>query len=141
MPAPRALAWLSFGSLLTQLLLMGIGCYLIDSSDLDQGVGSWGYVFGFVVITALYAVWPVLATLVCAAIASASSADVVARRAAVTGAVFAALAGLGGLLLGVGSALTGHTEAATVFGLVTAAASLVAVLPLLTAFPRSRATG
>ncbi len=118
MPAPRAHAWLSLASLLTQLTLIGIGSYLIDESGLEQGAGSWGYVFAFVVITALYASWPVLATLVCAVVASASRSDVVARRAAVTGAVFAALTGLAGLLLGLLALLTSRDEAGTVFGLV-----------------------
>jgi hypothetical protein len=44
--------------------LLGIGYYLIDSSDLDQGPDSWGYVFGFVMLTVFYGTWPVLASLV-----------------------------------------------------------------------------
>ena len=138
MPAPRAHAWLSVASLLTQLTLIGIGSYLIDESGLEQDAGSWGYVFAFVVLTALYASWPVLAALVCAVAASGTRSDVVARRAAVTGAIVAALAGLAGLLLGVVVILTSHDEAATVFGLVVAAASPVAILPLLSTVRWSR---
>ena len=122
--------WLPLLSVLVQIALVGIASWLIDASDLAQSPGSWGYVFVFVVVTVFYAVWPVLVALVCAVTAVAARSEVVTRRAAVVGAVVAALFGVVGMLAGGMVAARGGYESDRVFGLALLVASVVPLLPM-----------
>jgi hypothetical protein len=127
--APRP--WLPLLSLLVQIGLVGAVACLVDASDLEQAPASWGFVFGFVVVTVVYAVWPVLAALVSALVAAAARTEVVVRRAAAVGAIVAALFGLVGIVAGTVLAAQARYESEVVFGLGMAAASIVPVAPLV----------
>ena len=122
--------WLPLLSLLVQIGLVGIVAWLVDASDLEQAPASWGFVFGFVIVTIFYAVWPVLAALVSALVAAAARTEVVVRRAAAVGATVAALFGLVGIVTGTVLAAQARYESDVVFGLGMAAASIVPVVPL-----------
>ena len=133
--------WLPLLSLLVQIGLVGVASWLIDGSDLEQSAGSWGFVFGFVVVTVLYASWPVLVALVCAVVAVAARSEVVSRVAAWVGAITAALFGIAGILLGAAQVTGVGYEAERAFGLAVLLASVVPLLPLVRVLIRGRGPG
>ena len=133
--------WLPLLSLLVQIGLVGVASWLIDGSDLEQSAGSWGFVFGFVVVTVLYASWPVLVALVCAVVAVAARSEVVSRVAAWVGAITAALFGIAGILLGAAQVTGVGYEAERAFGLAVLLASVVPLLPLVRVPIRGRGPG
>lgn len=133
--------WLPLLSLLVQIGLVGVASWMIDGSDLEQSAGSWGFVFGFVVVTVLYASWPVLVALVCAVVAVAARSEVVSRVAAWVGAIAAALFGIAGILLGAAQVTGSGYEAERAFGLVVLLASVVPLLPLVPVPSRGRGPG
>jgi hypothetical protein len=129
-PSPRPRPWLPLLGLLLQLALVGVGSWLIDASDLDQAIGSWGFVFAFGMATVFYASWPVLVTLVCAVAGAVASSTAAARRAAVLGAGVSVVWTGFVIVLGAHTAVTARYEAEVVFGLLLVGASVVALLPL-----------
>lgn len=130
--------WGPLLSLLLLVTLLGVGAILIDFSSLDQGPDSWGYVFVFVVVTAFYAVWPLLGTLVCGIVAVAAGPGPTARAATIIGTVIAAALGVCGLVAAVAALASARYEADYVSVPVLLVASAPPLLLAASAVRRSR---
>ena len=124
----RLRPWLPLLSLLAQLGLVCLGAAWIDSSDLQQQPDSWGYFFVALVLTFLYASWPVLVTLGTALTGALAASPGTRRGATVTGAVVAGLVGLAGIGAGLVVGLEGQVEADTAFAVVLGLAGVVPVV-------------
>ena len=120
--------WFPFLLLLVQVLVFGVGCLAIESSGLEQGPESWGYVLTFVVLTVFYGSWPLVATLMTALLATLTSSPAGALRLAWAGAVIAAVFGLCSLGTGVYTIGTAKVEAESWFGVVIACSSVPALV-------------
>ena len=132
----HARPWLPLVALLLQLVVVVLGSWLIEASDLEQGSGVWGYVAAVVIATVLYASWPLLVTLVCAVAGSVAATAAGRRRAALIGAVVAGAWAAFVIAVGVQTALTAEVEGDVAFGLLLVAAGLLALWPLARTVPR-----
>ena len=135
----RLRPWLPFLSVLVQVGLVFFVALWIDRSDLPQPAGSWGYVFGVVVLAFVYLSLPGLLLLGCALAGSFARTAGSARTARIVGAVVAALVGVAGLLLGGPELLRADGAADRVFAAALLASSVIPLLPLLVAFRREDA--
>ena len=124
----RLRPWLPLLSVATQLALVWLGAAWIESSDLRQQPGPWGYVFVTFFLTFMYASWPVLVTLGTAVAGTVSRSPGIRSGTTATGAVVAALVGLAGMGLGVAIGLGAQAEADTAFALVLGVAGVVPVV-------------
>ena len=132
----RLRPWLPFLSVLAQVGLVFFVALWIDGSDLPRPAGSWGYVFGVVVIAFVYLSLPGLLLLGCALAGSFARTADAARTATIVGAVVAGLIGLAGLLLGGPELVRSDGGADRVFAAALLATSVIPLLPLLVAFRR-----
>jgi hypothetical protein len=137
----RLRPWLPLLSVLAQLGLVWLGAASIDSSDLQQQPDSWGYFFVVLVLTFLYAGWPVLVILGTALVATLSSSVGTRRAATVAGAVVAGLVGLAGIGVGVAVGVDGQVEADTAFAVVCGAAGVVPLVAAVLLLRRLPAAG
>jgi hypothetical protein len=124
-------------ALLVQLVVVGTGSWLIESSGLEQDTRVWGYLSAVVLATVLYASWPLLVTLVCAVAGSVAGTAAGTRRAALIGAVVAGAWAVFVIAVGAQTALTARVEGDVVFGLLLVGASLLALWPLARTLTRS----
>jgi hypothetical protein len=132
----RLRPWLPFLSVCAQVGLAFLAALWIDRSDLPQPVGSWGYVFGVVMLAVVYLSLPGLLLLGCALAGTVARTADAARTATVVGAVAAALLGLAGLALGVSELAGADSRVEEVFGSTLLAVSVLPLLPLAVAFRR-----
>lgn len=136
----RLRPWLPLLSVLAQVGLAFLVALWIDRSDLPQPVGSWGYVFGVVVLAFVHLSLPGLLLLGCALAGTFARTGDGARTATVVGAVVAALVGVAGLVIGGPELVRADRRADEVFATALLAASVLPLLPLLVAFRRDGAT-
>ncbi len=138
-PRKIDLLWAPFLALLLAIVLLNAGAALIDWSELEQAEGSWGYLFGAVVVSFLYAPLPLVALLVTAVVGTAT--DKPATRQVMTGlgTYIAVVAGGALLLLGLwalwAEGLYGASVAFTALLLVCAA---ICAGPLVVRLRRSQ---
>jgi hypothetical protein len=133
----RLRPWLPFLSVCAQVGLAFLAALWIDRSDLPQPVGSWGYVFGVVMLAFVHLSLPGLLLLGCALAGSFARTADAARTATVVGAVAAALVGLAGLALGASELAGADSRVEEVFASTLLAVSVVPLLPLTVAFRRT----
>lgn len=133
----RLRPWLPLLSVLAQVGLVFFVALWIDSSDLPQPVGSWGYAFGVVVLAFVYLSLPGLLLLGCALAGTFARTGGGSRTATIVGAVVAALVGVAGLVLGATELVGADSAAEEVFATTLLATSVLPVLPQLVVFRRT----
>jgi hypothetical protein len=90
----RPLAWLPFLALLVAIVAMMGWAWVVDSTELEQEAGAWGYLAVAFIAAALYGSLPLLAAFVAGVAASLLRGTRARAVCAVVGAVVAALPGV-----------------------------------------------
>ena len=124
-------SWAPTVVLLTAVIVLVTGSWLIDSSDLQQDPASWGYLLGTGLTVAFLGPWPLLATLILGVVGSVARTETTARWSAAARAVVAACCGAGLLWAAAAWAVGPTSPAGHAFTGVLFVAAVPTLLPIV----------